>query len=128
MKLHFMPNNRSRESLLVLILITIPVFIFGATTVHKHAHNHDHNTGERLQDGSYKPRDGDHHGADGEHFAEFDHEAILGSVKEAEEYHQLSADESKERLKELVSTRIDVNKDGFVDKHELKAHILRSFK
>lgn len=113
--------------LLILVVITIP-YVVVSHTVHKHAHNHDHGTGERLEDGSYKPRDTDHHGVDGEHFAEFDHEAILGSVKEAEEYHQLSAEESKQRLRILVETRIDSNKDQFVDKHELKAHILRSFK
>lgn len=113
--------------LLILVVITIP-YVVVSHTVHKHAHNHDHGTGERLEDGSYKSRDADHHGADGEHFAEFDHEAILGSVKKAEEYHQLSTEESKQRLRILIETRIDSNKDQFVDKHELKAHILRSFK
>lgn len=113
------------SSTILLLILTVVV----SHTVHKHAHNHvAPGTGERMEDGSYKPRDIDHHGADGEHFAEFDHEAILGSVKEAEEYHQLSAEESKQRLRILVETRIDTNKDQFVDKHELKAHILRSFK
>lgn len=121
-------NISVKQLLLILVAIAIPYAVYGAVTVHKHAHSPHNNSGERLEDGSFKPRDADHHGADGEHFAEFDHEAIIGSVKEAEEYHQLSADESKERLRILVGTRIDTNKDQFVDKHELKAHILRSFK
>lgn len=81
-----------------------------------------------MEDGSFRSRDSDHEGADGEHYTEFDHEAMLGSVKEAEEFHQLSPEESKRRLEILVSTKIDTNKDQFIDKHELKAHILRSFK
>lgn len=82
---------------------------------------------ERLEDGSYSPRDSHHHGEDGEHNVEFDHEAILGSVKEAEEFDSLSPEESKKRLRLLVE-RMDLNNDQFVDRHELKAWILRSFR
>jgi reticulocalbin-2 len=63
----------------------------------------------------------------GEHHNEFDHEAILGSVKEAEEFDTLPPEESKRRLGLLVQ-KMDTNSDGFVDRHELKAWILRSFK
>lgn len=63
----------------------------------------------------------------GEHHNEFDHEAILGSVKEAEEYDSLPPEESKRRLGLLVQ-KMDLNSDGFVDRHELKAWILRSFR
>lgn len=111
-------------SLLNLLVLAVILSEIDAATTHKHAHH----TGERLEDGSYRPRDSDHEGGDGEHFVEFDHEAMLGSVKEAEEFHQLSPEESKRRLRLLVSTKIDTNQDQFVDKHELKAHILRSFK
>lgn len=111
-------------SLLNLLILTIIYVEIEAATTHKHAHH----TGERLEDGSFRARDSDHEGDDGEHFVEFDHEAMLGSVKEAEEFHQLSPDESKRRLRLLVSTKIDTNQDQYVDKHELKAHILRSFK
>jgi len=62
-----------------------------------------------------------------EHHSEFDHEAILGSVKEAEEFDNLPPEESKKRLAILV-TKMDLNSDEFVDRHELKAWILRSFK
>lgn len=112
----------------VLAVISMPYVLVEAATTHKHTHNHDSRSGERLEDGSYRPRDAEHHGPDGEHIAEFDHEAILGSVKEADEFHQLSPEESKRRLRILVSTKIDTNKDQFIDRHELKAHILRSFK
>lgn len=63
----------------------------------------------------------------GEHHSEFDHEAIIGSVKEAEEFDNLPPEESKRRLGLLVQ-KMDLNNDGFIDRHELKAWILRSFK
>lgn len=121
----FISRSKLSENLL-FTLLALTIFYVGsnAATTHKHGHHQ----GERMEDGSFKPRDSDHHGTDGEHLTEFDHEAMLGSVKEAEEFHQLSPDESKRRLEILVSTKIDTNNDGFVDKHELKAHILRSFK
>lgn len=100
-----------------------------AATTHKHSHSHGAPGGgakERLEDGSYAPRDSNHMDGD-EHHSEFDHEAILGSVKEAEEFDNLSPEESKKRLAVLV-TRMDLNHDEFVDRHELKAWILRSFK
>lgn len=95
---------------------------------HTEPHHDKNHTGERLKDGSFKARDADHHDEDGEHNMEFDHEAILGSVSKAEEFHHLSPDESKRRLRILIENKIDTNKDGLVDKHELKAHIIRSFK
>lgn len=109
-------------------LLLMIVFYAGIEAATTHKHGGAHHGGERLEDGSYRSRDADHHDGDGEHMTEFDHEAMLGSVKEAEEYHQLSPDESKRRLHILVSTKIDTNKDQFIEKHELKAHILRSFK
>lgn len=121
--LHLRSKSLENVSMILLLLAVLSIGIETATT-HKHAHH----VGERMEDGSYRARDVDHQGADGEHFTEFDHEAMLGSVKEAEEFHQLSPDESKRRLHILVATKIDTNKDQFVDKHELKAHILRSFK
>lgn len=63
----------------------------------------------------------------GEHHNEFDHEAIIGSVKEAEEFDNLPPEESKRRLGLLV-IKMDTNDDRFIDRHELKAWILRSFK
>lgn len=48
-------------------------------------------------------------------------------MKEAEEYDNLPPEESKRRLGLLVE-KMDLNSDGFVDRHELKAWILRSFK
>lgn len=111
------------------LLLLIIVFYAGIEAATTHKHGGAHHAGERLEDGSFRARDTDHHDGDGgEHMTEFDHEAMLGSVKEAEEFHQLSPDESKRRLHILVSTKIDTNKDQFIDKHELKAHILRSFK
>lgn len=42
-------------------------------------HMHSVDTQERELDGSYRPRDSNHYGDDGEHNYEFDHEAILGA-------------------------------------------------
>lgn len=54
-----------------------------------------------------------------QHHNEFDHEAIIGSVKEAEEFHDLPPEESKKRLAILVK-KMDLNDDKFIDRHELK--------
>lgn len=122
----FKPKVAS-SSLVVFLAILISFALVESATTHKHSHHRNEHNNERLEDGSYRPRDADHHGEDGEHFAEFDHEAILGSAKTADEFHQLSPDESKRRLRILVE-KMDLNKDQFIDRHELKAHILRSFK
>ncbi|XP_058064981.1 calumenin-A-like, partial [Anopheles bellator] len=107
------------------VWVLLLVVCVQCATTHKHSHTHTA-TKERTEDGAYAPRDA-HHQEDGEHYSEFDHEAILGSVKEAEEFDNLSPEESKRRLAVLV-TKMDQNADGYVDRHELKAWILRSFK
>lgn len=48
-------------------------------------------------------------------------------MKEAEEFDNLPPEESKRRLSLLVQ-KMDLNNDRFVDRHELKAWILKSFK
>lgn len=90
-------------------------------------HHHSNLNKERVQDGLYGARDSHHYGDDGGHNDEFDHEAIVGSHKEAEEFHQLSPEESKKRL-EILIKKMDLNSDQYVDRHELKAWILRSFR
>lgn len=88
-------------------------------------HGHDINNLERESDGSYRPRDYDHYGDSG-HNSEFDHEAILGSVKEAEKFDKLSPAEAKERLAKLLPL-MDLNGDQQIDRMELKKWILNSF-
>lgn len=88
-------------------------------------HGHDINNLERESDGSYRPRDYDHYGDSG-HNSEFDHEAILGSVKEAEKFDKLSPAEAKERLAKLLPS-MDLNGDQQIDRMELKKWILNSF-
>jgi len=91
-----------------------------------HAHTHRKGDSERETDGAYSPRE--HHHVDGEeHDTAFDHEAILGSRKDAEEFDDLSPDEAKSRLKVLLE-KMDRNLDGQIDRKELYAWILRSFK
>ncbi|KAL1458341.1 hypothetical protein WDU94_008500 [Cyamophila willieti] len=82
---------------------------------------------EREEDGSYISRDHNHFGEGGQHNVDFDHEAILGSVKEAEEFEHLSPEESKKRLR-LLLKNMDLNKDNNIDRKELHAWILRSFR
>lgn len=97
-------------------------------TASAHIHTHQHNkadSNERTEDGAFSPRDADHY-AEGEHHQEFDHEAILGSVKEAEEFDKLPIEESKRRLGILL-TKMDLNNDKYIERNELKAWILRSF-
>lgn len=52
---------------------------------------------------------------------------LLGNVKDAQEFDQLSPEESKKRLAVLIRL-MDLNNDEYIDRHELKAWILRSFK
>ncbi|KXJ77891.1 hypothetical protein RP20_CCG006274 [Aedes albopictus] len=110
------------------LMLLIGVLVVGsqAATTHKHTHQASGGAKERMEDGSYAPRDA-HHMEGDEHHSEFDHEAILGSVKEAEEFDTLTPEESKRRLALLV-LKMDLNSDGYIDRHELKAWILRSFK
>ncbi|XP_036329312.1 reticulocalbin-2 [Rhagoletis pomonella] len=112
-------------ALLVTCVIVVNTMPANAGVTHTHKHE-KHNSKERLKDGIYAARDAHHH-EDGEHNVEFDHEAIIGSIKEAQEFDKLSPEESKKRLLVLIKL-MDLNKDGFVERHELKAWILRSFK
>lgn len=50
-----------------------------------------------------------------------------GSVKEAEEFDKLPIEESKRRL-EILLTKMDLNNDRYIERNELKAWILRSFR
>ncbi|KAJ1520096.1 hypothetical protein ONE63_004318 [Megalurothrips usitatus] len=88
------------------------------------AHIHSH---EREADGAMLPDEHNRIHREHQSHSEFDHEAILGSVKEAEEFDHLSPDESKRRLGILLS-KMDVNGDKNIDRSELHAWIMRSFK
>lgn len=94
------------------------------------AASHSHRLSkERIEDGfgSFSPRTHDRNGnGNGDHSTGFDHEAILGSRKEAEEFDNLSPEESKKRLLILVG-KMDLDKDGSIERQELKAWIIRSF-
>lgn len=124
-----MPGWLSQSVGIVLVLLALGIVdLSNGATTHKHDH-HGHK--ERLEDGSFSPRDSHHHGDGGEHNVEFDHEAILGiilqsemktaknltysmytvgSVREAEAFDNLSPEESKKRLAVLV-TKMDLNSE-----------------
>uniref|UniRef100_A0A914CKF2 Reticulocalbin-3 n=1 Tax=Acrobeloides nanus TaxID=290746 RepID=A0A914CKF2_9BILA len=59
------------------------------------------------------------------HDAHLDHQAILGSKKTAEEFDDLTPEESKRRLR-ILATKMDKNSDGFVDQQELSGWIQQS--
>ncbi|CAG4972682.1 unnamed protein product [Colias eurytheme] len=105
------------------VLLLTPNILLHCASAAVHSHSLD-NT-ERESDGAYRPRDAEHYN-DAGHNVEFDHEAILGSVKEAEEFDKLSPEESKRRL-ELLLPKMDLNGDKFIDRDELRKWILNSF-
>ncbi|XP_035734514.1 reticulocalbin-2-like isoform X2 [Vespa mandarinia] len=117
-----------RGCILFLTIFSISESISNSNAASAHIHTHQHNRGEgneRTQDGAFSPRGMDHYVGD-EHHQEFDHEAILGSVKDAEEFDKLPVEESRRRLGILL-TKMDLNNDNFIERNELKAWILRSF-
>lgn len=123
-----MSTRKTRASISLLFILTaFGTFSSGnAASAHIHTHHHNKpNSSERTEDGAFSPRDMDHY-VGGEHHQEFDHEAILGSVKEAEEFDKLPIEESKKRLGILL-TKMDLNNDNVIERNELKAWILRSF-
>lgn len=112
-------------TLITLILITFSPLISSSAHVHVHESHRSHSK-ERIEDG-HVPRARDHYTDDG-HNNEFDHQAILGSKSKAKEFDQLSDEESKKRLRLLVTKGgMDADGDGFVDMIELIDWILKSF-
>ena len=67
------------------------------------------------------------HTKGGEHDPHWDHEAILGSKKEAEEFDELDPEEAKKRLR-VLAVKMDRNGDGVVDKTEMHQWIVRSLR
>ncbi|XP_034186003.1 reticulocalbin-2 [Osmia lignaria lignaria] len=122
-----MGTRKMRVRISLFVIVTIfGFFPFGsAASAHIHTHIHNKpNSHERTDDGAFSPRDANHY-TGGEH-QEFDHEAILGSAKEAQEFDKLPMQESKRRLGILLK-KMDLNNDKFIERNELKAWILRSF-
>merc|ERR1712038_1661247 len=115
-------NNSRKQLLLGTGLIALLWLLFVVETVLAAATHGK----EREGDGAYSPRD-KHHGEGEQHNSKFDHEAILGSEKEVEEFEHLPPAVAKERLRKLA-VKMDRNLDGKIDKKELQAWILRSFR
>lgn len=92
-----MDTRQTRVEILLFVIAIFGLFSFGnAASAHIHSHQHNKpGSNERTEDGAFSPRDMDHY-AGGEHHQEFDHEAILGSVKEAEEFDKLPTQESND--------------------------------
>jgi len=114
-----------KHRLIVLTGLSLSVLV---SLTHEAAHSHStrKGSGEREDDGAFSPRD-HHHGHGEEHDSSFDHEAILGSRKDAEEFDDLTPQEARKRLAVLI-TKMDRNLDKSIDRNELYSWILRSFK
>lgn len=68
------------------------------------------------------------HSDNGNHNKEYDHQAVLGSKKAASEYDSLSPEQSKRRLRILVTKEgMDANGDGLVKRNELLQWLTKSF-
>ncbi|KRT78629.1 HLH domain-containing protein [Oryctes borbonicus] len=107
----------------IIVLIYLN-YICDCAVMHSHS---SHLNRERVEDGAYSPRDRGHVSESDEHNSDFDHEAILGSIKDAEEFDHLTPAESKRRLGILLQ-KMDLDGDKAITRQELRAWILRSFK
>lgn len=116
-----------KRSLHLSLLAAVVFLALLHSTLQANVHSHTHRYGlEREEDGAYSPRDHGHYDGD-EHNDDFDHEAILGSAKEAEEFDHLPPEEAKRRLTILLK-RMDTNEDFDITPTELRQWILRSFR
>lgn len=81
-------------SVLCTMLLSFILLILCVNAAVMHSHSHTTNVHkEREVDGAYSPRDHTHY-SDGEHYSEFDHEAIIGKA----------AMKNKENVDELKKT------------------------
>lgn len=69
--------------------------------------------------------DEEHYQSGDEHNIDYDHEAFLGSDTQADEFDQLTPEESKARLTKIIE-RMDSNHDGNITEAELKTWIFQS--
>ncbi len=94
-----------------LLLLALSSLSPPASSGVPHSHQHEHAKGrEREGDGAFSPRDRAHKPGGDQHDSSFDHEAILGSAKDAEEFDELPPEEAKDKLEKLLE-RMDRNLD-----------------
>lgn len=117
------PSIPQRTMTLTVILLLHLCTSCLTAHVHHDVHNQIHSgSKERISDGHQ------HYSLDGTHNQDFDHQAILGSKKDAAVFDHLTDAESKERLKLLVTRGgMDADGNGHVDMIELKDWIMKSF-
>uniref|UniRef100_A0A0K0G3P3 Reticulocalbin-3 n=1 Tax=Strongyloides venezuelensis TaxID=75913 RepID=A0A0K0G3P3_STRVS len=96
----------NKFSILTILLLSLCIFVFGDKEHTKHGAY-----SEKLKDKG--------------HSEHLDHEAVLGSKKEAEEFDELPEAESKRRLRVLAG-KMDKNNDGKVTLTELVEWIYTS--
>jgi len=108
-----------QQNAVLFLAVSLPALVMCGVP---HSHGVKKGHAEREDDGAYSPRDSGHAG-DSE---TFDHEAILGSAREAEEFDSLPPEEAKAKLAALIK-KMDRDQDNRISKKEMKQWILRSF-
>uniref|UniRef100_A0A914W1Y2 Reticulocalbin-3 n=1 Tax=Plectus sambesii TaxID=2011161 RepID=A0A914W1Y2_9BILA len=107
---------RSSMILLAVCLVVVTTVQGGAPGQREQEVHGARSPSEKFRDEHYK---------DGVHKDDLDHQAILGSKHEAEEFDHLAPLESKKRLR-LLAAKMDADGDGFVSKQELTNWIHKS--
>lgn len=102
----------------------VVLFCVAAARTPPEDHVHGEINKERPEDGT--PAKHEHYSDEGDHYDEYDHEAILGTRKAVEEFEELSTEEAQTKLREIVE-KMDVDNDKSVSESELTEWILNSF-
>lgn len=109
----------------IIVITTLVVLVSCVWSSPPLMHTRDNYNKERMEDAFESHVHKASNGEIDDH--ELDHEAILGSRRETQEYNSLTPEESKVRLSKLVENGIDANHDSYVDHEELRSWILKSF-
>jgi len=100
----------------IFVAVITVAFIATGTRAAEHPHKK-----EEIHHGPSSP-----HTKDGHHNEEYDHEAVLGSHDQAEEFKHLEPEEAKKRLGQLFE-RMDEDTDGYLTEEELRHWVKKSF-
>lgn len=113
----------------VILLIIIISIVYGLAIPDKKHHNSNSRVIKKQLSDEEHYQDIEHDDGlhEQQHNRDFDHEAFLGSTDEADEFDQLSPEESRSRLS-IIIDKIDTNRDGNITELELKNWIQQSQK
>ncbi|MFH4975930.1 hypothetical protein AB6A40_002639 [Gnathostoma spinigerum] len=80
---------------------------------------------EHIAHGAASAKFRANHEGEGRHNVHMDHQAVLGSKKEAASFDDLTPEEAKSRLA-VIAQRMDADKDGFITAEELTSWVQKS--